>query len=96
MVRAIGGTLGGIISGLIVYFIFTPSVNFFSPVLLFILVGLIASVANLFGDLFESFIKRRVGIKDMGKIMPGHGGVLDRIDGTMFAMAVIYIIFLLV
>ena len=93
---AIGGTLGGIISGLIVYFIFTPSVNFFSPVLLFILVGLITSVANLFGDLFESFIKRRVGIKDMGKIMPGHGGVLDRIDGTMFAMVVIYIIFLLV
>ena len=81
---------------MIVYLIFKPTVNFFSPVLLFVLVGLLASIANLFGDLFESFIKRRVGIKDMGKIMPGHGGVLDRIDGTMFAIVIIYIVFLLV
>ena len=93
---AIGGTIGGVVSGVIVYLIFKPTVNFFSPVLLFVLVGLLASIANLFGDLFESFIKRRVGIKDMGKIMPGHGGVLDRIDGTMFAIVIIYIVFLLV
>lgn len=93
---AIGGTVGGILAGIIAYYIFTPQVNFFSPVLLFIMVGLLASIANIFGDLFESYIKRRVGIKDMGNIMPGHGGVLDRIDGTMFAQVVIYVAFALV
>ena len=93
---AIGGTVGGILAGIIAYYIFTPQVNFFSPVLLFIMVGLLASIANIFGDLFESYIKRRGGIKDMGNIMPGHGGVLDRIDGTMFAQVVIYVAFALV
>ena len=93
---AIGGTIGGIVGSLVIYFIFKPKVNFFSPVLLFIIAGLIASVLNLFGDLFESYIKRKVGIKDMGKIMPGHGGVLDRIDGTMFAIVFLCILFLLV
>ncbi len=93
---AIGGTIGGVVSSIIVYFIFTPTVNFFSPILLFVLIGLVASVLNVFGDLFESFIKRKVGIKDMGKIMPGHGGVLDRIDGTMFVMAFMYLVFLFV
>ena len=43
----------------------------------------------------ESIIKRKAGIKDMGKIMPGHGGVLDRIDGTLFASAFVYIVFAL-
>ena len=90
---AIGGTIGGVVSSIVLYFIFKPTVNFFSPILLFILIGLIASILNIFGDLFESFIKRKVGIKDMGKIMPGHGGVLDRIDGTMFVMAFMFIVF---
>ncbi len=93
---AIGGTIGGIIASVIVYFIFTPQINFFSPVLFFIIIGLVASILNIFGDLFESFIKRRVGIKDMGKIMPGHGGVLDRIDGTMIVVVFLYVMFLLV
>ena len=93
---AIGGTIGGIVSSIIVYLIFKPTVNFFSPMLLFVLLGLIASILNIFGDLFESFIKRKVGIKDIGKIMPGHGGVLDRIDGTLFVVAFMYLVFLFV
>ncbi len=93
---AIGGTVGGILSALIVYFIFTPKVNFFSPILLFVLVGLFASILTLFGDLFESYIKRKVGIKDMGKLLPGHGGVLDRIDGTLFAIVLCWFVFWLV
>lgn len=93
---AIGGTIGGVIASVLVYLIFKPSVKFFSPILFFILIGLVASVINIIGDLFESFIKRKVGIKDMGKIMPGHGGVLDRIDGTMFVIAFTYLVFLFV
>ncbi len=93
---AIGGTVGGIVGALIVYFIFTPKVNFFSPALWFAFVGFTASIVNVFGDLFESYIKRKVGIKDMGKILPGHGGVMDRIDGTVFAVVWIYLLFLFV
>ncbi len=93
---AIGGTIGGIIFSVLVYMIFKPTVNFFSPILIFILIGLVASIVNIFGDLFESFIKRKVGIKDMGKIMPGHGGVLDRIDGTSFVFAFMCLIFLFI
>ena len=93
---AIGGLLGGAIGGVLVWLIFNPVVNFFSPVLLFILVGIFASVLNQAGDLFESYIKRRVGLKDMGKIMPGHGGVMDRVDGMSFASVLICVVFLLV
>ena len=93
---AIGGVIGGIVGSILVYFIFKPTVNFFSPVLLFVLVGLVGSILTMIGDLFESFIKRRVGIKDMGKIMPGHGGVMDRIDGTLFLTVLCAIVFALV
>lgn len=93
---AIGGTIGGILSSILVYVIFRPNVNFFSPILLFIVVGILGSIITIFGDLFESLIKRKVGIKDMGKIMPGHGGVMDRIDGTLFLIVFTYIVFLLV
>jgi len=92
----IGGLLGGVVGSLLAYLIFPVEVNFFSPILLFIIVGVFASVLTQVGDLFESFIKRKAGIKDMGNIMPGHGGVLDRIDGTMFASVLIFIVFALV
>lgn len=92
---AIGGVVGGIIGALCCYFIFKPEVNFFSPALFFIVTGFIVSVLTELGDLFESFIKRRAGIKDMGKIMPGHGGITDRIDGMMFASAFLFLIFLI-
>jgi len=93
---AIGGTIGGMIFALIVGLIVRPDLNVFSPAVFYLLVGLFASVVNILGDLTESYIKRRMGIKDMGRIMPGHGGVLDRIDGTMFVIVVLYIMFLFV
>jgi phosphatidate cytidylyltransferase len=48
-------------------------------------IGAILAVLEQAGDLFESAVKRRFGVKDSGKIIPGHGGVLDRVDGLMFA-----------
>ncbi len=93
---AIGGTIFGGVGAILVYLIFKPALNTSVPVLFFLVVGLVASVVNIFGDLFESKIKRVANFKDSGGIFPGHGGMLDRFDGTMFAIIPIYLAFLLV
>lgn len=51
--------------------------------------GLAAAVATMAGDLWESALKRRYGVKDAGNMIPGHGGLLDRVDGLMFAAVVV-------
>lgn len=60
-----------------------------------IVVGIIICIFGVLGDLVESQLKRNFGVKDSGRIMPGHGGMLDRFDGALlaFPMAIIYIIF---
>lgn len=55
------------------------------------LIGLAVGLATMAGDLWESAIKRRFGVKDSGDLIPGHGGLLDRVDGLMFAVVVMAI-----
>lgn len=77
---AIGGTVAGILCGLGVMALGGGVLSAGMVVLLFVL-----SVFSQIGDLFESFIKRRFGVKDSSKLIPGHGGVMDRVDGLVFA-----------
>ena len=96
---AIGGLVGGLVGAIIVASIFHSKIAFFdvkNPVLLFAFIGLIGAVVNQLGDLFESRIKRSLGIKDLGNIMPGHGGVMDRIDGILFLSAYFFIVFMFI
>jgi phosphatidate cytidylyltransferase len=79
---AIGGLIGGAALGLLVLMIAGVAVK-----LPHILLSLAFSVATQAGDLFESALKRRYGVKDAGAIIPGHGGVIDRLDGFIFAAA---------
>jgi phosphatidate cytidylyltransferase len=54
------------------------------------LIGAVAAIAGPLGDLGESLIKRQIGVKDSGQLIPGHGGVLDRMDSLLFVGPVIY------
>lgn len=93
----IGGLFGGMIASLLVYFIFTEKGTIFNSVFLEVLLfagaGIACALLTAYGDLVESVIKRKLGIKDMGKILPGHGGMSDRIDGLTFAAPVISFVF---
>ncbi len=100
---AIGGLLGGIAGSMLIYGLlcWIPAWNNILSVFglawwHFLLIGLFASVFCQFGDLFESKIKRNAGIKDSGNILPGHGGMLDRIDAMIFCVVFIFIVSLVI
>lgn len=86
--KTIEGSIGGIIFSVITAVVLSFYLEHINPLAL-ILLAIPTSVVAQFGDFFESVIKRVAEVKDSGKIMPGHGGVLDRIDGVLFAAPVV-------
>ena len=99
-IGGIGGLVGGVLGALILYFAYNGACGSFDQMEIwlpvYLVIGLVGAVATAFGDLVESAIKRKIGIKDMGKIMPGHGGALDRIDSVLFASIIVYTAYLLI
>jgi len=104
---AIGGMIGGWTAALLLVLIFSGDTYFSdfmtlavgdatSVILVFSLVGVLGSIMTQFGDLFASYFKRKHGIKDFGNYLPGHGGVMDRMDGISFNAVLIFISMLII
>jgi len=81
---SIGGILGSTISCILFAYIFKLQI------LPLVVIGSLGSIVAQFGDLFASSIKRYVGIKDYGKLIPGHGGILDRFDSVILVAPFVY------
>ncbi|MEW6001309.1 MAG: phosphatidate cytidylyltransferase [Nitrospirota bacterium] len=83
---AIGSVIGGILAALILMSVLIPALNIITAILIGTIIGLVSVV----GDLVESMFKRDTGVKDSSRMIPGHGGILDKIDGVLFAGPILY------
>jgi phosphatidate cytidylyltransferase len=88
--KSVEGLIGGMLAAAGVALLcrawFLPAVGVLEAAVL----GLVLAVAGTLGDLVESLFKRSVGVKDSGNLIPGHGGILDRMDSMLFAAPVLY------
>ena len=99
---AVGGVLWGAVSAVVLYLIFN-AFEAYNEVFTqlgfqfwhFIIVGLVVSFVCELGDLFESYLKRKANVKDSGDILPGHGGILDRMDSHIVCAPLIFIFLLI-
>jgi phosphatidate cytidylyltransferase len=84
------GVFGGLIFSILAAVLFT-TLPMGIPWYLAVLLGLLTGVAGILGDLAESLIKRQTHVKDSGQFLPGHGGILDRIDSLLFGVLVVFV-----
>lgn len=93
-----GGVLGAILLGGLFGFIFANRLPEFGSVPAFVVVGLVcggSAILSMFGDLTASAIKRDHNVKDYGKLIPGHGGIMDRFDSVLFTAPTVYFLIIL-
>lgn len=94
VIGGIGGIIGGAVGALAIFFLYYGLISSDIELtalnaLFFVALGILAAAFTEFGDLVESAIKRKIGVKDMGNVLPGHGGILDRIDSTLYACLIV-------
>ena len=90
--KTVEGAIGGIITACAVAIVFHWIHPFPHSLFFVVLVTIFASMVGQVGDLVESAFKRNYGVKDSGKILPGHGGILDRFDSLLFVLPFLYLI----
>lgn len=87
--KTVEGVAGGLVVATIFGIVFAiDNISIFGS----IIISLLVALASIFGDLFESYLKREADVKDSGNILPGHGGILDRTDGYLFGAVVMLFI----
>ena len=90
--KTIEGFVGGLTFALI-FSVLIAKYFIFEPIFLWIGISLVVSIFGTIGDLVESKFKRLAGVKDSGKIMPGHGGILDRLDSIIFVAPFVFLLY---
>lgn len=91
--KTIEGSLGGLIFGVICLYVLNNKLDLQLHFMSVIFIGVALVISGSLGDLFESSLKRLAGLKDSGKILPGHGGFLDRFDSFYFVIPVGILLF---
>lgn len=93
--KTIEGSIGGIVCAIILAIIFELVYPLGNSMILMISSAVVVSVFGQIGDLVESAFKRHFDVKDSGKILPGHGGILDRFDSILFALPILHLLHIL-
>ena len=87
--KTVEGLIGGTLITIVVAVLLLPRISPWTTSAALV-TGVALSIVVPLGDLFESMVKRTLGVKDLGRLLPGHGGMLDRIDGLLFALPTVF------